>query len=160
MENHMNRGGSWQAPWGYKRVMATFLFLIFFMENFKHIQKQKNAFSCTHHQTTHHFIFLEHSSSENNHKTYFIILFSKRESVSHSVASDSLTPHGLWPSRLLCPWDCPGKNIGVGCHSLLQGIFPTQGQNPGLLHCTQILYHMNHQRSPCHLIQVFHDHFT
>ena len=39
MENYMNRGGAWQAPWGYKRVMAIFLFLIFFMENFKHIQK-------------------------------------------------------------------------------------------------------------------------
>ena len=37
------------------------------------------------------------------------------------------------PSRLLCPWDSPGKNTGVGCHSLLQGIFPTQGLNGGLL---------------------------
>ena len=41
-----------------------------------------------------------------------------------------LQPHGLWPARLLCPWDSPGKNIGVGCHFLLQGIFPTQGSNP------------------------------
>ena len=40
---------------------------------------------------------------------------------------------GLWPARLLCPWDSPGKNTGVGCHALLQGIFPTQGSNPGLL---------------------------
>ena len=38
------------------------------------------------------------------------------------------------PPRLLCPWDCPGKNTAVGCHSLLQGIFPAQGSNPGLLH--------------------------
>ena len=37
------------------------------------------------------------------------------------------------PTRLLCPWDSPGKNIGVGCHFLLQWIFPTQGLNPGLL---------------------------
>ena len=44
--------------------------------------------------------------------------------------------------------DSPGKNIGVGCHSLLQGIFPTQGWNPGLLHCRQILYHLSHQGSP------------
>ena len=37
-----------------------------------------------------------------------------------SVMSDSLRPHGLWPTRLLCPWDSPGKNTGVGCHFLLQ----------------------------------------
>ena len=47
-----------------------------------------------------------------------------------------LHTHGLQPARLLCPWDSPGKNIGVGCHFLLQGIFPTQESNPGLLHCT------------------------
>ena len=39
------------------------------------------------------------------------------------------------------------KNIGVGCHSLLQGIFPTQGLNPSLLHCRWILYHLSHQGS-------------
>ena len=46
---------------------------------------------------------------------------------------------------LLCTWDSPGKNTGVGCHSLLQGIFPSQGSNPGLLHCRQILCHLSHQ---------------
>ena len=44
--------------------------------------------------------------------------------------------------------DSPGKNTGVGCHALLQGIFPTQGSNPGFLHCRQILYHLSHQGSP------------
>ena len=44
-----------------------------------------------------------------------------------------LQPHGLQPTRLLCPWDFPGKNIGVDCHALLQGIFLTQGSNPHLL---------------------------
>ena len=39
-----------------------------------------------------------------------------------------------------CPWDSPGKDTGVGCHFLLQGIFPTQELNPGLLHCRQILH--------------------
>ena len=39
-----------------------------------------------------------------------------------------------------------GKNTGVGCHSLLQGILPTQGSNPGLLQCRQMLYHLSHQR--------------
>ena len=59
------------------------------------------------------------------------------------VLSCSLLPHGLKPARLLCPWASPGKNTGVGCHALLQGIFPTQGLNPcllRLLHCRWILY--------------------
>ena len=54
-------------------------------------------------------------------------------SVSHSVMPDSLRPHGLQSSRLLCPRDSPGKNTRVGCHALLQGIFLTQGLNPRLL---------------------------
>ena len=45
------------------------------------------------------------------------------------------------------PWNSPGKNTGVGCHSLFQGIFLTQGLNPGLLHCRQLLYHLSHQGS-------------
>ena len=49
------------------------------------------------------------------------------------------------PTRLLHPWDFPGKSTGVSCHFLPQGIFPTQGSNPGLLHCRQMLYYMNHQ---------------
>ena len=61
--------------------------------------------------------------------------------------SDSLRPHGLQPAkpaRLLCPWDFPGKNIGVGCRFLLQAIFPTQGLNLGFLHCRQTLYHLSY----------------
>ena len=73
----------------------------------------------------------------------YLICVSKSESVSCSVESNSLRPHGLQPTRLLCPWDSPGKNTGVGSHSLLQGIFPTQGSNPGLWHCRQILYCLN-----------------
>ena len=46
--------------------------------------------------------------------------------------------------------DSPGKNTGVGCHAPLQGIFPTQGSNPGLLHCRQILYQLNHKGSHEH----------
>ena len=46
----------------------------------------------------------------------------------------TLLPYGMWPTRLLCPWDSPSKNRGVGCHFLLQGIFPTQGLNPHFLH--------------------------
>ena len=49
--------------------------------------------------------------------------------------------HGLQPSRLLCPWDCPGKNTGVGCRFFLQEIFVTKGLNQCLLHCRRIVYH-------------------
>ena len=53
---------------------------------------------------------------------------------SSQVVSNSLQPYGLWPTRLLCPWDSSGKNTGVGCHFLLQDVFPTQGLNLPLLH--------------------------
>jgi len=75
--------------------------------------------------------------------TWILLFFG----VSHSVVSHSLWPHGLLPARLLCPWNSPGKNTGVGDHSLLQGIFSTQRSNPGLVHCRQIHYHLNHQGS-------------
>ena len=55
--------------------------------------------------------------------------------------------HGLYPASLLCPWDFPDKNTGMGCHFLLQGIFLSQGSNPGLLHCRQILYWLSHQEA-------------
>ena len=67
---------------------------------------------------------------------------------NHSVVSDSLQPRGLYPTRLLCPWDFPGKSTRVGCHVLLQGIFPTQGSNLGLPHCKQMPYCLSHQGSP------------
>ena len=53
---------------------------------------------------------------------------------AQSVVSNSSQPHGLQPTRLLCPWDFPGKHTGVGCHFLLQGIFHTQGLNLCLMH--------------------------
>ena len=55
-------------------------------------------------------------------------------SVNLLVMSDSLQPHGLSPTRLLCPWDSPGKNTEMGCYFLLQGVFPTQGSNLDLPH--------------------------
>ena len=65
----------------------------------------------------------------------------KDESESHSLVSNSLWLHGLYS-----PWYSPGQNTGVG--SLLQGIFPTQGSNPGLPHCRWILYQLSHQGNP------------
>ena len=54
--------------------------------------------------------------------------------LSHSAMSDCLQPHELYSTRLLCPWNFPGKNIGMGRLFLLQGIFPTQGLKLRLLH--------------------------
>ena len=53
----------------------------------------------------------------------------------------------MYPARLLCPWDSPGQNTGVGCHALLQGMSSSQGLNPGLLHWRKILYCLSHQGS-------------
>ena len=70
-----------------------------------------------------------------------------------SVVPSSLQPHGLQPARLLCPQNFPGKITGVGCHVLLQGIFPIQGSNLSLL---SLLYWqadalpLSHQGSPLH----------
>ena len=65
--------------------------------------------------------------------------------VKMSVALLCLTLCNSWtvPTRLLCPWDFPGKNSEMCCHSLLQAIFSSQGLNLDLLHCKQILYHLS-----------------
>ena len=68
--------------------------------------------------------------------------------LSHSVVSNPLQPRGLQPTRLLCPWDSPGKNAGVGCHFLLQGTFLTQGSNPSVLHWQADSSPQSHQGSP------------
>ena len=61
--------------------------------------------------------------------------------------SNSLRSHGLQTTRLLHPWNSLGKNTEVGSLSFLQGIFPTQGSNLGLLYCWKILYHLSHKVS-------------
>ena len=73
----------------------------------------------------------------------FFISYIVVESESHSVLSNS-----LWPLGLYSPWNSPGQNTGMGILSLLQEIFPTQGLNPGLLHCRWILYQLSHKGSP------------
>ena len=62
------------------------------------------------------------------------------ETERHSVGSNSLRSHGLYS-----PWNSPGQSTGVVSHSFLHGIFPTQGSNPSLPHCRQILYQLSHQ---------------
>ena len=66
---------------------------------------------------------------------------------SITVVSRSLWAQVLQPAKLLCLWDSPGKDTGVGCQALLQGIFPTEGLNPGFPHHSQALHHQNHQGS-------------
>ena len=80
---------------------------------------------------------LEHTLG-NSYKTH-----SESESERRSVMSDSLRPRGLYS-----PWNSLGQNTGMGSLSLLQGIFLTQGLNPGLPHCSQILYQLSHKGSP------------
>ena len=80
----------------------------------------------------------------------FIILdnFSKKKINSCSVVPDSLQPMDCSLPKLLWPQNAPSKNTGVGCLALLQGIFSTQGLNPGPLHCRQILYYLSQKDSP------------
>ena len=73
---------------------------------------------------------------------YFLSFLEALPSESHSVLSDSLRPHGL-----CSPWNSPGQNTGMSSLSLLQGIFPTQGSNPGLPPCRQILYQLSHKKT-------------
>ena len=82
----------------------------------------------------------------NNNKKDQTSLFLRAkwsESESRSVVSNSLWPHGLYSL-----WNSPSQNTGVGSLSLLQGIFPTQGSNPGISHCRWILYQLSHKGSP------------
>ena len=71
------------------------------------------------------------------------IIYNMVKSESHSVVSNFLLPHGLHSL-----WNFLGQNTGMDSFSLLQGIFPTQGLNPGLTHCRRILYQLSHRGKP------------
>ena len=77
----------------------------------------------------------------------FLSPWSKYESESHSVVSDSLQSHELYS-----PWNSPGQNTRVGSLSFLHGIFQTQRLNPGLPYCRWILYQLSHKGSPSILL--------
>ena len=101
-----------------------------------------------------------HGISQLRMLEWVAILFSRRPSwgnIMYEVKVAQLKslscvlvlwPRGLEPARLLCLWNSPGQNTGVGSCSLLQGIFPTQGLTPGLPHCRRILYQLSHHGSP------------
>ena len=80
--------------------------------------------------------------------SFFTNLPSKEAQSTHESHSHSVMSSSLWPHRLYSPWNSPGQNTGLGSLFLLQGIFPTQGLNPGLPHCRRILYQLSHQGSP------------
>ena len=84
-------------------------------------------------------------------RTKIVLKILEWVSESHSVVSDSLWPHGL-----LCPWNSPGKNMGVGCYFLLQRIFPTQGFKLGLLNYRWTLYQLSHQDTTKYLFMNVH----
>ena len=95
--------------------------------------------------------------SECNHRhPYKIDTESRRETGGCNLTmgavtwseSRSVMSYSLWPHGLYSPWNSPGQNTEVGSLSLLQGIFPTQGLNPGLPHRRQILYQLSHKGSP------------
>ena len=94
--------------------------------------------------------------------------------VKELITQSNLTLVTLWTVARQAPLSCldfPGKNTRVRCHALLQGIFPTQGLNPGFPHCRQILYQLSHQGNPkvifkgryflLYLFSIFHlEHFS
>ena len=86
-------------------------------------------------------------SGWSEHGTLWGREYSGKESESHSLVFATPWTVCSAPGSSI-HGDSPGKNTGVGCHALLQGIFPNQGSNPGLPHCRQILYPLSHQGSP------------
>ena len=71
-----------------------------------------------------------------------MLTYLKSLSLVQLLATPWTVVHGLYS-----PWNSPGQNTGRGSPSFLQGIFPTQGSNPGILHCRQILYQLSHKGS-------------
>ena len=151
LENPMD-WGAW-CPWGCKELDTT-EWLHFQMTQYKWkiIAVERDNIGCEIHLS-----HLQHRSRQDTslipsfliHRIeimdiYLIGLLAKLDiSESWSVMSDS-----LWSHELHSSWNSPDQYTGMGSLSLLQGIFPTQGSNPGLSHSRQILYWLSHQGSP------------
>ena len=73
---------------------------------------------------------------------------TQNSSIFFESETCSVVSNYFWPCGLYSPWNFPGQNTGEGSLSLLQGIFPTQGSNPGLLHCRRILYQLSYEGKP------------
>ena len=83
----------------------------------------------------------------NNFYYLFLAMLDLHCCAGFSLVCGESESHSVFP-RLYSPWNSPDQNTGVGSLSLLQGIFPTQELNPGLLHCRRILYQLSHKGSP------------
>ena len=102
--------------------------------------------------------WLQTSVTVNNYIQLVQLKLKVKESVNHSVTSDSLRPQGLYGAcQDPVSMRFSSKNTAVGCHALLQGTLPTQGSNPGLLCFSQILYHLNYPGSPCSNYHIVSD---
>ena len=128
-------------------LLRTFVITLDPLENFGIISPSQNQLTSNLNYFC-HALWVELCYPQNNIKVLplrtsecDLIWKQVAASESCSVVSNSLWPHGPYS-----PWNFPGQNTGVGI-SLLQGIFPTQGSNPGLLHCRQILYQLSHKGS-------------
>ena len=95
--------------------------------------------ACVNTEATTLYLLVKNNYSKNICHYITVIVISE----SCSVISNYLWLHGLYS-----PWNSPDQYSGVGSLSHLQGIFPTQGSNAGLLHCRQILYQLSHKGSP------------
>ena len=136
-----SNGGEWNWGWSNgcfpsRNLFSLFWFLIWFLITTcqGHIKWKR----CT--------CLREHKISIR--KTLFLMYYWLVKVKSLSRTRLFATPWTVACTKLLCPWDFLSKSTGVGCRFLLQGIFLTQGSNPGLPHCRQTLYHLSHQGSP------------
>ena len=140
-------------PWGKKKkkecttsYLTSLYFVWRFLQlNFNHLVAYLNADSSkvTHPDTLRIYLTLILLFLPHFFNCHISVTLNETESESHSVMSDSLQLHRPYSS-----WNSLGQNTGVGSLSLLQGMFPTQGSNPGLPHCRWILYQLSHKVSP------------
>ena len=161
LENPMDRGAWWAAVHGVAKSwtqLSDFTFTFHFHVLEKEMATHSSVLawripgtrepgglpSMGSHRVGHAWSNLAAAAAISLREEFQIIYIFGSDSVSRSVVSDSLWPHGLQATRLLCPWDS-GQEYWSGYHSLLQGIFPTQGLNSGLLRCRQILYLLRHK---------------
>ena len=152
---------AWRIPWTEKpgRLQSMGSHRVRHTEATQQQQQQQHIYVSNHHTVQLKLIQCFVSIvSQNTKMPSSQLEINKRglikKSVIHMVVVQLLSHvrlsllHGQQPARLLCPWDSPGKSTGVGSHSLLQGIFPTQESKLGLLYCRQILYQLRYRGSP------------
>ena len=101
-------------------------------------------------------IELDFSRKKNKDFNVLSLYTTGSSSIPHVKWSELVVSDSLWPHELYSPSNSPGRNPGVSSLSLLQGIFPTQGWNPGLPHCRRILYQLSHKGSPPYPMGYIH----